>query len=186
MRKCLVSIVGIGMLLSAAGLLTTITPKVRAQMPVAQNAMLAAGVASTAVNMCLRMETPAKARHAYHEEPPTGPLPATLDPAQFAENKTAFVVYSIAAKIPELLYQEPCFCSCDKREGHQSLLDCYTGWHGYGCITCQTEVIFIYEQSKLGKSAAQIRKALENDDLWKVELNKYVEAHYAEYKHSAS
>src|ERR1700731_1468364 len=62
----------------------------------------------------------------YHRHPPTGPLPVTIDPAKFEDNRRAYVAYSIAAQIKELLYQEPCFCHCRKFEGHKSLLDCYT------------------------------------------------------------
>jgi hypothetical protein len=121
-------------------------------------------------------------RRSYHEQPPTGPLPATLDPAQFAGNKTAFVAYSIAAKISKLLYQQPCYCPCDKMEGHQSLLDCYTSQHGVHCHICARGVIFTYEQAKAGKSAPEIRAAMEKGALWEFDREKYVEAHYIEYK----
>jgi hypothetical protein len=122
-----------------------------------------------------------KVGHTYHEQPATGPLPATLDPAQFAENKMAFVTYSIAAKISKLLYQQPCYCPCDKMEGHQSLLDCYTSQHGVHCHICARGVIFTYEQAKAGKSAAEIRAAMAKGALWEFDRQKYVEAHYREY-----
>jgi hypothetical protein len=127
-------------------------------------------------------EIPRPPTRAYHEQPPTGPLPATLDPAQFAENKTAFVAYSIAARISKLLYQQPCYCPCDKMEGHQSLLDCYTSQHGVHCHICARGVIFTYEQTKAGKSAAEIRASMEKGALWEFDREKYVEAHYLEYK----
>jgi len=123
-----------------------------------------------------------KLRRSYHEQPPTGKLPATLDADQFTENKTAFVAYSIAAKIPTLLYQEPCYCPCDKMEGHQSLLDCYTSQHGVHCHICARGVIFTYEQARAGKSAVQIQAAMEKGGLWEFDREKYVEAHYSEYK----
>ena len=125
-----------------------------------------------------------KVRRSYHEQPPTETLPTTLDAAQFTENKTAFVAYSIAAKIPTLLYQEPCYCPCDKMEGHQSLLDCYTSQHGVHCHICARGVIFTYEQARAGKSPAEIRAAMEEGGLWEFDREKYVDAHYSEYKHA--
>ncbi|HET6929233.1 MAG TPA: PCYCGC motif-containing (lipo)protein [Candidatus Acidoferrum sp.] len=117
---------------------------------------------------------------AYHQEPPTGSLPETLAPSQFADDKVAFVAYSVAAKIRELLYQEPCYCECDRFAGHQSLLDCYTSKHGRGCAKCQAEAFFIYEQSRTGKTPAEIRQAMERGDYRKIDVQKYAADHYAE------
>lgn len=118
---------------------------------------------------------------AYHDHPPTGPLPATLEAANFKDNPKAFVVYSIAARIRELLYQEPCYCHCDQNEGHKSLLDCYTRTHAVRCFACQSEAIFIFQQNKMGKTATSIRAALNRGEWTKVDVDKYAEAHYAEY-----
>jgi hypothetical protein len=130
---------------------------------------------------CPKADASVKSQRAYHKEPPTGPLPATLDPAQFPSNKAAFVSYSIAAKVAKLLYQEPCYCPCDKFQGHKSLLDCFTSDHGKFCDVCDAELIFVYEQSKRGKTAAEIRDAMEKDNAWKVDPANYVQAHYSEY-----
>jgi hypothetical protein len=127
-------------------------------------------------------QNPDTSQPAYHREPPTAPLPSTLDPAQFADNKAAFVAYALAAKLRAVLYQEPCYCGCNQVIGHESLLDCYTGRHGVDCPKCQAEVFFLYEQAKIGKSAAQMRKAMENGDARKVEIDKYADAHYDELK----
>jgi Protein of unknown function with PCYCGC motif len=128
------------------------------------------------------IDTPGTQEYAYHKEPPSGPLPATLDPASFAGNEGAILTYSIAAKIRELLYQEPCYCLCNKLKGHRSLLDCYTSDHGAVCHMCQLEVIFVYEQSKAHKTTAEIRDAMETGEVWKLDLKQYIEAHYSEYK----
>jgi len=100
----------------------------------------------------------------YHKHPPKGPLPATIDPAQFKDKLKdklqAYVAYSIAARIEEVLYQEPCFCPCNKTDGHKSLLDCYTSRHGEFCEACQFQAFFCFEEHKLGKSPKQIRKAM--------------------------
>jgi hypothetical protein len=131
--------------------------------------------------MCGTSKAARETGRAYHKEPPTGPLPETLDPSQFADEKVAFVSYSIASKIRDLLYQEPCYCECDTFAGHQSLLDCYTSKHGRGCEKCQAEVFFIFEQSRLGKTAKQIREAIDQGDYRKIDTQKYAADHYAEY-----
>jgi hypothetical protein len=122
---------------------------------------------------------------AYHHQPPTGLLPATLDPAQFRNEKVAFVAYCIARKIRGLLYQEPCYCECDQFAGHQSLLDCYTSRHGRGCEKCQAEVFFIYEQSRAGRTADEIRALMDKGDYRKIDTQKYAAEHLAEYRQSA-
>lgn len=109
--------------------------------------------------------------HAYHADAPKGPLPKTLDPERFRDKKAAFVTYSMAAKIRELLYQVPCYCSCDRDKGHESLLDCYVGDHGVGCPTCQKEVIYCYRQFQAGKTASQIRDGIAKGEPWKIDPN---------------
>jgi hypothetical protein len=120
--------------------------------------------------------------HAYHHSPPTGMLPPTLSPALLPQpSRTAYVVYSIAATIRELLYQEPCYCPCDRMEHHESLLDCYTSEHGLGCKICQKEVIFAFEQYKQGHSADEIRRSIVDGSWSKVDLEKFTDKHYSEY-----
>jgi hypothetical protein len=109
---------------------------------------------------------------AYHAEPPKGPLPETLDPAQFLDAQTRNI-YTLAAKVKPILYQQPCYCGCDKEVGHKSLLDCFTDFHGAHCILCKKEAAFTYSESQQGKKAAQIRKEI-MDGKWKeVDLTKY-------------
>jgi Protein of unknown function with PCYCGC motif len=120
--------------------------------------------------------TPSPTPHkdpAYHKHPPKGPLPVTLDTGQFKDNPRAYVTYSIAAKIRELLYQEPCFCGCRKLAGHESLLDCFTSAHAVECHACQTEAIFCFEQHKQGKSPKQIRKAMFKFTWLGIDLDQY-------------
>jgi Protein of unknown function with PCYCGC motif len=109
---------------------------------------------------------------AYHAEPPKGPLPETLDPAQFTDAETQNI-YKLAAKIKPILYQEPCYCRCDKEVGHKSLLDCFSDYHGAHCVLCKKEAAFTYTESQQGKTAEQIRKEI-MDGKWKeVDLTKY-------------
>ena len=109
---------------------------------------------------------------AYHSEAAKGPLPDTLDPQQFSDAETRNV-YTLAAKEKPILYQQPCYCRCDKEVGHKSLLDCFTDYHGAHCVLCKKEAIFTYTESQQGKTAAQIRKEI-MDGKWKdVDLSKY-------------
>ena len=109
---------------------------------------------------------------AYHSAPPTGSLPDTLDPAQFQDAQTRNI-YTLAAKVKPVLYQQPCYCGCDKEVGHKSLLDCFTDYHGAHCILCKKEAAFTYSESQQGKTAAQIRKEI-MDGKWKeVDLTAY-------------
>ncbi|HXN27974.1 MAG TPA: CYCXC family (seleno)protein [Candidatus Acidoferrales bacterium] len=108
----------------------------------------------------------------YHSEPPKGALPDTLDPAQFLDAQTKNI-YTLAAKVKPVLYQEPCYCGCDKEVGHKSLLDCFTDYHGAHCIVCKKEAAFTYSESQQGKTAAEIRKEI-IDGKWKeVDLAAY-------------
>ena len=111
---------------------------------------------------------------AFHSQLPRGPLPSTLDPSLFT---TTLVqnAYTVAARIKKLLYQQPCYCHCDQSQGHGSLLDCFAGHHGSGCNICMAEDYFTYEQSRAGKTAAQIRAAMINGDWKAVDLHKYTE-----------
>lgn len=67
--------------------------------------------------------------------------------------------YEVAAKIPDVLYQQPCYCYCD-RMGHKSLRSCFESTHGAQCSTCMKEVFYSYQMSKQHKTAAQIRKGI--------------------------
>jgi Protein of unknown function with PCYCGC motif len=109
---------------------------------------------------------------AYHAEPPKSSLPETLDPAQFLDAQTRNI-YTLAAKVKPVLYQQPCYCGCDKEVGHKSLLDCFTDYHGAHCILCKKEAAFTYSESQQGKTAAEIRKEI-IDGKWKeVDLSAY-------------
>jgi hypothetical protein len=102
---------------------------------------------------------------AYHANPPSAPLPATLDPKIFPDAQTQNI-YSLAAKVKPVLYQQPCYCHCDRHVGHKSLLDCYVDRHASVCDTCKKEAVYAYQQFKLGKTSAQIRAAI-IDGKWK-------------------
>jgi len=52
-----------------------------------------------------------------------------MDPALFTE-PIVQNAYAVAAKIKNILYQQPCYCHCDRSHGHTSLLDCFASKHG--------------------------------------------------------
>jgi hypothetical protein len=109
---------------------------------------------------------------AFHAQPPEGELPATMDPDLFTD---PFVqnAYAVAAKIKKTLYQQPCYCHCDRSHGHTSLLDCFASKHGSGCGTCIYEDFYSYEQSRKGKSAAEIRAGIIKGEWKSVDATKY-------------
>jgi Protein of unknown function with PCYCGC motif len=126
-------------------------------------------------------QTQTSARNlAYHDYPPAEKLPSTLDPNLFTGNYGAIVTYTLAGRIKEVLYQVPCYCPCNKLEGHESLLDCYTSKHGAMCPTCQKEVLFCYQQSAKGKKPKQIRKAIARGQAWKLDLPTLTKRFYAD------
>ena len=109
---------------------------------------------------------------AFHNSVPTGPLPATMDPALF-NDPLAQNAYSLAARVKKILYQQPCYCHCDQSRGHGSLLDCYVSKHAAVCGVCEREDFYAYEQSHKGKTAAQIREGIERGDWQGVDITKY-------------
>jgi hypothetical protein len=81
--------------------------------------------------------------------------------------------YTVAAKIKKTLYQEPCYCHCDRSQGHTSLLDCFASKHGAECNICIYEDLYSYEQSRKGKTAAQIRAGIIKGEWQSVDVTKY-------------
>ena len=75
---------------------------------------------------------------AFHSEAPKDPLPPTLQPSLFPTS-VVYNAYTVAGRVKKVLYQEPCYCHCDKSVGHGSLLDCFASHHGSGCGVCQRE-----------------------------------------------
>jgi len=86
------------------------------------------------------------------------PFPPTLDPSQF-QISTIREAYSVAKEIPGVLAQQPCYCYC-QRQGHRSLLDCFTSLHGTRCDICINEARLAGQLSRQGKTAEEIRAAI--------------------------
>ena len=109
---------------------------------------------------------------SYHAQPPSGELPPTMDPALYSD-KVISNAYTVAGRVKKVLYQQPCYCHCDRSQGHGSLLDCFVSRHGSGCDTCVKEAFYSYEQTRRGKTPAQIREGIMRGEWQKVDLAKY-------------
>jgi hypothetical protein len=102
---------------------------------------------------------------AYNAGPPAkgDKLPPILTKDQLwgedAKSPTQTHAYELAAQIPVVLHQQPCYCYCD-RMGHNSLHSCFEGTHGARCAVCLKELYYSYTEHKKGKTAAQIRKGI--------------------------
>lgn len=99
------------------------------------------------------------------------PLPRVLPASRFAGRPVVMRSYEIAAKIPAVLAQEPCYCGCDHHFGHRSLLDCHASDHTAGCAVCVKETFLTYELHQQGKTPAQIRAAIIRGDWKKIDIN---------------
>ncbi len=86
--------------------------------------------------------------------------------------------YQLAAKIPGVLYQMPCYCYCD-RIGHNSLHTCFESTHGAHCGICMKEAFYAYEQTKRKKTPAEIRAGIIKGEWKAIDLE-------AEAKNSAN
>jgi len=81
--------------------------------------------------------------------------------------------YALAAHVKKVLYQQPCYCHCDRSQGHESLLDCFVSKHGAACETCVREDLYAYEQTHKGKTPAQIRAGIIQGEWQSVDISKY-------------
>ena len=80
--------------------------------------------------------------------------------------------YQMAAKVPAVLHQLPCYCRCDRALGHNSLHSCFEGLHGAECSTCMKEGVYAYQMTMKGKSVKQIRDGIEKGDYESIDLTK--------------
>ena len=78
--------------------------------------------------------------------------------------------YELAAKIPKVIHQQPCYCYCDRGMGHTSLHSCFSGAHGAQCSTCLKELYYSYTMHKQGKTARQIRAGIIKGDWKQIDL----------------
>lgn len=136
-------------------------------------------VASPTVSVSDASATPAEVQGqaeepvpAFHSELPPGPLPQTLDPADF-DNAVVKNAYHVASRVKKVLYQQPCYCHCDRSQGHGSLLDCFVSKHASMCDICIREDFYAYEQTRKGRTPQQIRAGIRRGEWEKVDVAKY-------------
>lgn len=102
---------------------------------------------------------------AYNAAPPPKgtKLPPILSKDELwgdnAQSPAQTHAYELAARIPSVLHQQPCYCHCD-RMGHNSLHSCFESAHGARCDICLKELYYAYSQNKKRQTAAQIRKGI--------------------------
>ena len=102
-------------------------------------------------------------------------FPPILTKDQLSGNNARFEyqthAYELAAKIPKVIYQQPCYCYCDRGMGHTSLHSCFSSTHGAECGTCLKELYYTYTMYKQGKTAREIRAGIIKGDWKSVDLN---------------
>jgi hypothetical protein len=112
---------------------------------------------------------------AYNSAPPPKgtKLPAIMGKDQLWGSDAQYPfqthAYDLAAKIPVVLHQQPCYCYCD-RMGHNSLHSCFESTHGAQCSTCLKELYYSYQEHKKGKTAAQIRAGIIKGEWKQIDL----------------
>jgi hypothetical protein len=118
---------------------------------------------------------------AYNPPPaPGAKLPAILSRDQLWGNNDQYPyqshAYELAAKIQKVIYQQPCYCYCD-RMGHKSLHSCFEGTHGAECSVCLKELYYSYQMTQKHKTAAEIRKGIIAGDWKQIDLQSAANIH---------
>jgi hypothetical protein len=115
---------------------------------------------------------------AFHAAPPApgDRLPPILTQQQLANSgytmpaqKESYKA-AAAAKMSSVLYQQPCYCHCDRHKGHTSLRSCFEDTHGANCGTCMAEALYSYQKSKEGWSPKQIRDGIMRNEFTQIDL----------------
>ena len=103
-------------------------------------------------------------------------LPPILSGAQLTGENFRYPwqvhVYQHVARVSSVVYQLPCNCRCDRALGHTSLRSCFEGLHGTECSTCAQEGFYAYQQTRLGKTPAQIRAGIARHEYETIDLDK--------------
>lgn len=91
----------------------------------------------------------------YYREVPAN-LPPVLESKKFSDAETR-ASYKAASEHSALFAQLPCYCYCERTNGHKSLLSCFADTHGTECSICRREALFAASEVKRGKTVVQIR-----------------------------
>jgi hypothetical protein len=100
--------------------------------------------------------------------PPLLPAPERWGPS--FKHPVQVRAYEVADKIPNVLYQQPCYCHCDRSVGHTSLHSCFESTHAAHCDACMKEAFYAYQMTKQKKTAAQIREGIIRGEWEKINL----------------
>jgi hypothetical protein len=140
--------------------------------------VLASAVAAFTVVSYAQWNNPAQDVPAYHASAPlkVSALPPIISGDKMTGENFRYPwqvhVYQDVAKVGNVVYQLPCNCRCDRALGHTSLRSCFETLHGTECSTCAKEGFYAYEQTKLGKTPAQIRAGIAHHDYESIDLEK--------------
>jgi len=140
--------------------------------------VLGLAVCAVTVASYAQWSNPADDIPAYHPSAPLNlsALPPILSGKQLTGEHFRYPwqvhCYQMAAKISSVIYQLPCNCRCDRSLGHKSLRSCYENYHSTECDTCAKEGFFAYQQTKLGKTPAEIRAAIARHEYESIDLEK--------------
>lgn len=89
-------------------------------------------------------------------------LAPTMRPEVFEGNVRR--AYQVALEIPRTLAQLPCYCHCDRGQGHKSLHSCFIDEHGANCGICINEALMAYHLEKQQRlNVEQIRERIIKD-----------------------
>lgn len=131
-------------------------------------------IALAAIATSAQFANPADEVPAYNAAAPTHRLPPILQGSEltgpYFAHSYQVTAYKMAAKIPAVLHQQPCYCRCDREFGHNSLHSCFEGTHGAACSTCMREAVYAYQQTQKHRSPAQIRAGIERGEWMTVDL----------------
>jgi hypothetical protein len=140
--------------------------------------LFAVGVCALTAASYAQWANPADEVPAYHPAAPlkVSALPPVLSGASLMGSNFVYPwqkhVYQQVAAVSSVTYQLPCNCRCDRALGHTSLRSCFEGLHGTECSTCAKEGFFAYQQTKLGKTPAQIRAAIARHEYESIDIEK--------------
>jgi Protein of unknown function with PCYCGC motif len=146
--------------------------------PFNRRSFLAAAAAIFTVASYAQWTNPADDVPAYHPSAPlkVSALPPILAGAKLTGENFRYPwqahVYQQTAKVGNVIYQLPCNCRCDRALGHTSLRSCFETMHGTECSTCAKEGFYAYQQTKLGKTPAEIRAGIAKHDYESIDLEK--------------
>jgi Protein of unknown function with PCYCGC motif len=100
--------------------------------------------------------------------PPILPAPERWGPS--FKHPVQVKAYEVADKIPNVLYQQPCYCHCDRSVGHTSLRSCFESTHAAHCDACMKEAFYAYRMTRQKKTPAQIREGIIRGEWEKIDL----------------